>query len=166
MPKKTVDKIVKEEETADVQSLVGAPVDAGNLPPAPVAIEERPVNPLVVDERMIPDAGLPTEFVEGVLDIANEGSGLLRPQRFAPSDHDIYISASQIRRFNLRVGDMVGGQARRPKENERYWGLLKVEKVNGEPVEKLGTRVDYDSLVAVYPDAQIILSIDKDTLIE
>ena len=164
MPKKTVDKIVKEEETADVQSLVGAPVDAGNLPPAPVAIEERPVNPLVVDERMIPDAGLPTEFVEGVLDNANEGSGLLRPQRFAPSDHDIYISASQIRRFNLRVGDMVGGQARRPKENERYWGLLKVEKVNGEPVEKLGTRVDYDSLVAVYPDAQIILSIDKDTL--
>ena len=164
MPKKTVDKIVKEEETADVQSLVGAPVDAGNLPPAPVAIEERPVNPLVGDERMIPDAGLPTEFVEGVLDIANEGSGLLRPQRFAPSDHDIYISASQIRRFNLRVGDMVGGQARRPKENERYWGLLKVEKVNGEPVEKLGTRVDYDSLVAVYPDAQIILSIDKDTL--
>jgi transcription termination factor Rho len=113
---------------------------------------------------MIPDAGLPTDFVEGVLDIANEGSGLLRPQRFAPSDHDIYISASQIRRFNLRVGDMVGGQARRPKENERYWGLLKVEKVNGEPVEKLGERVDFDTLTAVYPDAQIILSTDKDTL--
>jgi transcription termination factor Rho len=162
MPKKSV---IKSEETpSDVQSLVGAPIDAGSLPPAPVAIEERPTNTLVVDERVIPDAGLPTEFVEGVLDIANEGSGLLRPQRFAPSDHDIYISASQIRRFNLRVGDMVGGQARRPKENERYWGLLKVEKVNGEPVEKLGTRVDYDSLVAVYPDAQIILSIDKDTL--
>jgi transcription termination factor Rho len=62
------------------------------------------------------------------------------------------------------VGDMVGGQARKPKENERYWGLLKVEKVDGEPVEKLGQRVDYDSLVAVYPDAQIALSTDKDTL--
>jgi transcription termination factor Rho len=187
MPKKTVvskiiktdtsvindTSVIKEEETPDVQSLVGAPVDAGNLPPAPVAIEERPlgmlgvsgpVNPLVVDERMIPDAGLPTEYVEGVLDIANEGSGLLRPVRFAPSDHDIYISASQIRRFNLRVGDAVGGQARRPKENERYWGLLKVENVNGEPVEKLGTRIDFDSLTAVYPDAQIVLSTDKDTL--
>jgi transcription termination factor Rho len=165
MPKKAVEKIVsKEEEMADVQSLVGAPVVAGSLPPAPVAIEERPVSPLVVDERMIPDAGLPTEFVEGVLDIANEGSGLLRPQRFAPSDHDIYISASQIRRFNLRVGDMIGGQARRPKENERYWGLLKVEKVNGEPVEALGQRIDFDSMTAVYPDAQIILSTDKDTL--
>jgi len=164
MPKKAVAKVIKEEEKADVQSLIGAPVDAGNLPPAPVAIEQAPINPLVVDERMIPDAGLPTEYVEGVLDIANEGSGLLRPQRFAPSDHDIYISSSQIRRFNLKVGDMVGGQARRPKENERYWGLLKVEKVNGEPVEKLGQRVDYDSLVAVYPDAQINLSTDKDTL--
>jgi len=165
MPKKAVEKtLIKEEGASDVQSLVGAPVDAGMLPPAPVAIEERPVSPLVVDERMIPDAGLPTESVEGVLDIANEGSGLLRPQRFAPSDHDIYISASQIRRFNLRVGDMVGGQARRPKENERYWGLLKVEKVNGEPVEALGQRVDFDDMTAVYPDAQIILSTDKDTL--
>jgi len=171
MPKKTVvSKIVREDEAPDVQSLVGAPVDAGVLPEPPQALEERPsaslgtMGPLVVDERMIPDAGLPTEFVEGVLDIANEGSGLLRPQRFAPSDHDVYISASQIRRFNLRVGDMVGGQARRPKENERYWGLLKVEKVNGEPVEKLGTRIDFDGLTAIYPDAQIILSTDKDTL--
>jgi transcription termination factor Rho len=165
MPKKAVSEtIVKEEVASDVQSLVGAPEVAGNLPEAPVAIQEVTPAPLVVDERMIPDAGLPTDFVEGVLDIANEGSGLLRPQRFAPSDHDIYISASQIRRFNLRVGDMVGGQARRPKENERYWGLLKVEKVNGEPVEKLGERVDFDTLTAVYPDAQIILSTDKDTL--
>jgi transcription termination factor Rho len=165
MPKKAVSEtIVKEDVASDVQSLVGAPDVAGNLPPAPQAIQEISPAPLVVDERMIPDAGLPTDFVEGVLDIANEGSGLLRPQRFAPSDHDIYISASQIRRFNLRVGDMIGGQARRPKENERYWGLLKVEKVNGEPVEKLGQRVDFDSLTAVYPDAQIILSTDKDTL--
>jgi len=166
MPKKAVAKtvVVKEEEKADVQSLIGAPVDAGNLPPAPVAMEPVQANPLVVDERMIPDAGLPTETVSGVLDIANEGSGLLRPQRFAPSDHDIYISASQIRRFNLRVGDMVGGQARRPKENERYWGLLKVETVNGEPVESLGQRINFDDLVAIYPDAQIILSTDKETL--
>ena len=164
LKKSVVSKIIKDEETPDVQSLIGAPVDAGNLPAAPVAIEERPVNPLVVDERMIPDAGLPTDYVEGVLDIANEGSGLLRPQRFAPSDHDVYISASQIRRFSLRVGDTIGGQARRPKENERYWGLLKVEKVNGAPVESVGVRPNFDDMVAVYPDAQIILSTDKDTL--
>jgi transcription termination factor Rho len=164
LKKSVVSKITKDEETPDVQSLIGKPVDAGNLPAAPVAIEERPVSPLVVDERMIPDAGLPTDYVEGVLDIANEGSGLLRPQRFAPSDHDVYISASQIRRFSLRVGDTIGGQARRPKENERYWGLLKVEKVNGQPVESVGVRPNFDDMVAVYPDAQIILSTDKDTL--
>jgi transcription termination factor Rho len=164
LKKAVASKIVKDEEKSDVTSFIGAPVDAGNLPPAPTALEERPVSPLVVDERMIPDAGLPTDYVEGVLDIANEGSGLLRPQRFAPSDHDVYISASQIRRFSLRVGDTIGGQARRPKENERYWGLLKVEKVNSEPVEKVGQRPNFDDMVAVYPDAQIILSMDKDTL--
>jgi transcription termination factor Rho len=157
MPKKTV-------TTDDVSNLIGAPDDAGALPAAPVAMEPVQPNPLVVDDRMIPDAGLPTEFVEGVLDIANEGSGLLRPQRFAPSDHDVYISSSQIRRFNLRVGDMIGGQARRPKENERYWGLLKVEKINGEPVESVGERPNFDDMTAIYPDEQIILQTTKDTL--
>lgn len=171
MPRKTVVKS-EEEKNNDVQSLVGAPVKeeisavAENVGEAGsgVAITEATPNPLIVDDRMIPDAGLPTETVSGVLDIANEGSGLLRPERFGPSDHDIYISASQIRRFSLRVGDTITGQARRPKENERYWGLLKVEKVNGIDVDKVGARPNFDDMTAVYPDAQIILSTDKDTL--
>ena len=118
---------------------------------------------LVVDDRVLPDSGLPTEYIEGVLDVANEGSGLLRP-KFQASDQDIYISSSQIRRFNLRNGDMIGGQARRPKENERYWGLLKVEKVNGETAVENTQRANFDDLVAIYPDAQINLSTDKDIL--
>jgi transcription termination factor Rho len=118
---------------------------------------------LVVDERVIPDSNLPTDYVEGILDIATEGSGLLRP-KFAHSEHDVYISASQIRRFNLRLGDRIGGQARRPKENERYWGLLKVEKVNGKGVEELKDRLNYDDMVAVYPDSQINLATTADTL--
>ena len=171
MPRKSVSKI--QEEDKDLQSLVGAPqkeeeisavAESSSDASSGVAITESTPNPLVVDDRLIPDAGLPTETVIGVLDIANEGSGLLRPVRFAPSDHDIYISASQIRRFNLRVGDVIAGQARRPKENERYWGLLKVEKINGEPVESVGQRPNFDDMTAVYPDAQIILSTDKDTL--
>ncbi len=98
------------------------------------------------------------------MDIAREGSGLLRP-KYHPSDRDIYISASQIRRFNLRVGDWVGGQARRPKDNERYWGLLKVENVNGRPVEELPTeRVDLDEMTAIYPDTRINLSTGKEPL--
>lgn len=118
---------------------------------------------LVVDDRVLPDSDLPTEYVEGVLDIANEGSGLIRP-KFAPSDRDIYISSSQIRRFNLRTGDLVGGQARHPKDNERYWGLLKVEKVNAVEIDKVGERPNFDDLMVVYPDTQIDLSTDKDIL--
>ena len=118
---------------------------------------------IVVDERVLPDSGLPTESVEGVLDIATEGSGLLRPN-YEPSDKDVYISASQIRRFNLRVGDLVAGQARRPKENERYWGLLKVEKVNGEDINELEDRPTFDDLTAIYPDTKIDLTTEKDIL--
>ncbi len=118
---------------------------------------------LVVDDRILPDSNLPTELVEGVLDIANEGSGLLRP-KFTASDRDIYISSSQIRRFNLRNGDMVGGQARRPKENERYWGLLKVETVNGADVAKVMNRANFDDLIAIYPDEQIMLATGPEPL--
>lgn len=172
MPKKSVSKVQEEEKKSDIASLVGAPsegeisavAESTSEASSGVAITEPTPNPLIVDDRMIPDAGLPTEVVSGVLDIANEGSGLLRPERFAPSDHDIYISASQIRRFSLRVGDVITGQARRPKENERYWGLLKVEKINGEPVESVGQRPYFDEMTAVYPDTQIMLSTDKDTL--
>jgi transcription termination factor Rho len=118
---------------------------------------------LIVDDRVLPDSNLPTEYSEGILDIAQEGSGLLRSS-FNGSDRDIYISASQIRRFNLRNGDLVGGLARSPKENERYWGLLKVEKVNSEEVEKVGERPNFDSLLAIYPDEMIKLATDKEIL--
>ncbi len=117
-------------------------------------------------DRRIPDADLPTEYVEGVLDIAHEGSGLLRVKNFAPSSNDVYISSSQIRRFNLRLGDKIGGQARKPKENERYWGLLKLEKVNDLDVEEYlkKTRNNFDELMVVYPDEQIKMSTQEDIL--
>lgn len=118
---------------------------------------------LVVDDRVLPDSGLPTENIEGILDIANEGSGLLRPD-YAASSRDVYISASQIRRFNLRNGDLISGLARRPKENERYWGLLKVEKVNGEEAFEMQNRADFEELLAIYPDEQIDLSTGKEPL--
>ena len=119
-------------------------------------------------ERYIPDANLPTEYVEGVLDIATEGSGLLRPAFGAKEERNVYISSSQIRRFNLRAGDIVGGQARSPKENERYWGLLKVEKVNGEDaVEATGDvelRTKFEDLTPIHPDEKIKLETSPDKL--
>jgi len=116
----------------------------------------------MVDNRIIPDAGVPTQYLEGVLDASGEGYGYLRP-KFSPSDKDVYISASQIRRFNLRPGDMVGGQVRSPKEKERYYGLLKVEKVNGEPIVKLGNRPHFGSLTPIYPNEQIKLETKSKT---
>ncbi|MHB8157595.1 MAG: Rho termination factor N-terminal domain-containing protein, partial [Desulfocucumaceae bacterium] len=70
-------------------------------------------------------------MASGVLDIIHEGYGFLRPFKYLPSYDDIYVSVSQIRRFDLRTGDLVEGQVRGPKDNERYYALLRVEKVNG-----------------------------------
>jgi len=153
----------KSDQAQEIVSTLESPKTAGVLEGADISIEKVEPKGLVVDERIIPDSNLPTDYVEGVLDIATEGSGLLRPN-FSPSDRDVYISASQIRRFNLRVGDLVGGQARHPKDNERYWGLLKVETVNGDPVDETSERLDYDSLTAIYPDAQIVLTTNEETL--
>ncbi len=124
---------------------------------------ERPNFDGIVDDRRIPDAGVPTQYKEGILDVAPEGHGYLRP-KFSPSDQDVYISSSQIRRFNLRPGDMVGGQVRAPKEKERYYGLLKVEKVNGEDIAKVGHRPNFGDLVPIYPDEQIKLETKTEIL--
>jgi len=102
----------------------------------------------------MPDINVPTETVRGILDIMPEGHGFLRP-KFTPSERDVYISQSQIRRFLLRNGDMVEGQARAPKDNERYWGLLKVEKINERPCEIMGMRPKFEDLVPVYPNLQL-----------
>ncbi len=102
----------------------------------------------------------PTEDVMGILDVQFEGHGFLRP-KFVPSNRDIYISASQIRRFMLRAGDKVGGVARPPKDNERYYGLLKVETVNGKPAEESMRRPWFDDLTPVYPNKQIKLATGK-----
>ena len=102
------------------------------------------------------DANVPTETVSGFLEIMPEGHGFLRP-KFVPSDKDIYISQSQIRKFNLRPGDEVSGQARQPKDNERYYGLLKVEKVNQVVAETIGVRPKFDDLVPIYPKEMIKL---------
>jgi len=105
----------------------------------------------------------PTEIVKGFLDTQPEGHGFLRP-KFIPSSRDIYISQSQIRRFMLRPGDMVEGVARPPKDTERYYGLLKVEKVNEMPADESMKRPHFDDLTAIYPDRQLVLSTGKTPL--
>lgn len=98
--------------------------------------------------------------VSGYLDIQPEGHGFLRP-KFIPSARDIYISQSQIRRFMLRGGDLVEGLGRPPKDTERYFGLLKVEKVNEMPAEDSLRRPYFDDLTPIYPKKQVVLTTGK-----
>jgi len=104
-------------------------------------------------------------FMEGILEvIPTEGFGFLRPINYSPSSEDIYISASQIRRFDLRNGDRVSGKVRPPKENERYYGLLHVEAVNGEDPNTSKERVHFPALTPLYPDRKMNLEIPGDSL--
>jgi transcription termination factor Rho len=104
-------------------------------------------------------------FMEGVLEvIQSEGFGFLRPINYSPSSEDIYISASQIRRFDLRNGDKVSGKVRPPKENERYYGLLHVTAVNGEDPDTARERVHFPALTPVYPDNRMTLETEPKKL--
>ncbi|AJS60797.1 transcription termination factor Rho [Paenibacillus sp. IHBB 10380] len=96
-------------------------------------------------------------FMEGVLEILSEGYGFLRPINYLPSTQDIYISASQIRKFDLRTGDLVSGKCRTPKENERYFGLLQVNAVNGESPQTAAERLHFPALTPLYPQKKLIL---------
>lgn len=98
-------------------------------------------------------------FGEGTLEILPDGFGFLRAPdyNYLPGPDDIYVSPSQIRRFNLRTGDTVSGQIRKPKETERYFALLKVEAVNYEDPEKARDKILFDNLTPLYPDRKMNL---------
>ncbi|GAB6877646.1 transcription termination factor Rho [Thermaerobacter litoralis] len=96
-------------------------------------------------------------WAEGLLDIMPEGFGFLRPVNYLPSKEDIYVSPSQIRRFDLRPGDMVSGQARPPKDNERYFALLRVEAVNGVDAELARDRLHFEGLTPIFPNERLTL---------
>jgi transcription termination factor Rho len=91
------------------------------------------------------------DFGGGVLDIVEDGIGFLRPEKFLPSSDDIYVSQSQIRRFGLRTGDMVIGQVRPPKDTEKYFGLLRVDAVNGLDPEAAKRRPRFEKLTPIFP---------------
>jgi len=101
-------------------------------------------------------------FLEGILEIMGEGYGFLRQENFLRGASDVYVSNSQIRRFNLRDGDHVCGQARPPKEGEKYYGLLRVESINGLDPEAAKKRPMFASLTPLFPDKRITLETTSD----
>lgn len=102
-------------------------------------------------------------FAQGLLDVIGD-YGFLRPTDFQRSREDVYVSASQIRRFDLRSGDQVSGQARPPKEGERYFALLRVEAVNGLSPEQSAERPDFDGLTPIFPNSRFHLETGRDEL--
>ncbi|MCC6445457.1 MAG: transcription termination factor Rho [Armatimonadetes bacterium] len=105
-----------------------------------------------------------TLYGEGVLEILPEGSGFLRHGNFAPTSHDIYIGQTQIKKFALKTGDTVYGQIRPPKDNEKYYGLLRVEAINSLDTETIRHRTDFDDLTPIYPRERIKLETTRDNI--
>lgn len=107
-----------------------------------------------------------TLFAEGVLEILPEGFGFLRSQSFnyLPCPEDVYVSPSQIRRFDLQTGDLVAGQIRPPKEKERFFALLKVEAVDKEDPEKAKDKTHFDNLTPLFPEERFLLETGPDDL--
>ena len=100
----------------------------------------------------------------GILDVVSDGYGFLRHEGHRPRTGDVYVSQSQIRRFGLRTGDEVAGQVRPPKDNERYFGLIRVETVNGLDPDSARRRPNFESLTPVFPDTQIKLETTSENL--
>ncbi len=104
------------------------------------------------------------KFGDGVLEIIEDGFGFLRGTRFLPGPNDIYVSQSQIRRFGLRTGDRVSGQVRPPKDNEKFFSLLRVEAVNGIDPETARRRPSFDTLTPIFPLERIELETQPNVL--
>ncbi|RKZ10713.1 transcription termination factor Rho [Candidatus Fermentibacteria bacterium] len=106
------------------------------------------------------------EFSTGVLEVLSEGYGFLRSNEgsYLPSSTDIYVSPSQIKRFNLNTGDSISGQVRKPKNGEKYLALLRIESVNGKSLEELKGRPRFDALTPYYPEERFILESTPDNM--
>lgn len=103
--------------------------------------------------------------ITGILEIMNDMThGVIRTEGMFPGDYDVYISGTQIRKFNLRTGDEVSGPARLPNEGERYLSLLKIDSVNDADPSKCVARVPFEKITPIFPNKQIKLETDKDTI--
>ena len=104
------------------------------------------------------------EFKQGLMEILSDGRGFMRTEGYLPSDEDVYVSQSQIKRFNLRTGDYVSGEVRAPKESERYYGLLRVEAINGETPEAMRSRKEFEKLTPIFPTEKFNLETEQDNI--
>ncbi|MBC7528696.1 MAG: transcription termination factor Rho [Chthonomonadaceae bacterium] len=103
-------------------------------------------------------------MAKGILEILQDGWGFLRRSNFSPNAEDIYVAQAQIKRFGLRTGDEVSGHVRPPKDSEKYFGLLRVEAVNGTDPEVTRNRVNFDDLTPIYPNERLVLETTRNEM--
>jgi transcription termination factor Rho len=103
-------------------------------------------------------------YATGILDIVEDGFGFMRRHGLMPTPDDVYVSSSQVRRFGLRIGDRISGSVRAPREGEKYWGMIRVDRVNGVDPETAKRRPKFEDLTPVHPDELINLETDPKNL--
>ncbi len=103
------------------------------------------------------------EAISGVLEVMGDGQGFVRP-KFTPSFKDSFLASMQIRKYNLRPGDMITGYAKAPKVGEKYWGMVRIDKVNGMDLASTQRRPEFRDLVPIYPEKLVRLETEKDVL--
>jgi transcription termination factor Rho len=149
-------KEMEELTLADLRKMAGElSIDASELPKKDLILK-------ILEEQTKRGGNI---FTEGVLEVINDGAhGVLRGKGMIPGDNDVYVSGSQIKRFNLRNGDYVSGQARPPKEGERYLSMLKIEAINGESPDKALSRGNFQKFIPIFPNEQIKLETTSNVL--
>jgi transcription termination factor Rho len=146
-----------------------------SMPPATLAKEAKAAgvsvdqDRSVVIEEMLRNANAEhgSVYRKGVLDILPDGWGFMRQMSFQPSNEDVYVSQSQVKRFALRPGDIVFGLVREPKEGEKYYGMLRVESVNGYSTQspEVQNRPNFDKLTPLFPDEKLVQETEPDKVI-
>ncbi len=138
------------------------PAEPETTLPAAAASEAEPAadEPAETEKKKKKETDRPE--VEGILELAESGFGFLRFDNFMSSDRDIYVSPSQIRRFNLKTGDRIRGISRLPNQGEKFGALLYVSEVNGEEPGAAKRRPDFDDLTPIFPDERLVLENGRD----
>jgi transcription termination factor Rho len=148
------------------EPVVAAPIDTNRavIENKPVMNNFRPPAPVaVVGQGPTVDPNLRLEMVTGILEIMSDGQGFVRP-KFTPSPKDAFLAQIQVRKYALRPGDMVTGVAKAPKTGEKYWGMVRLDKINGLELAMAQRRPDFKDLVPVYPQKQMSLEFDPTIL--
>jgi len=161
---------VKTEVVITQQNVIDKPKDNNTVsfvkPGVVVSQQNRPV--MQQPQRPIqhynpPMNNVVTQPISGILEIVQDGSGFVRPN-FLPNGKDAYIGSMQIRRYGLRAGDLIVGVAKMPKENEKYWAMTRIDKVNDGELAAAMRRPDFKDLVPIYPEKLMKLETEADIL--